>query len=440
MNDVLAKWKPYIAQTADPEQVSLKLEVLLDDQIAMAIINQFDSEKCMRLVKVLDASNFLFRFMQRHPEDIICLTQTYSFNQPENIQEPQALRLYKYRCLLQITWMDLTDHVEYKQILSALSHLADTILNIANNLVHREHKTIAIDNNKDFVVIALGKLGGHELNYSSDVDIIFVLRDEDSKENYLLYEHYSKHARRFCRLLEQNTEEGFLYRTDLNLRPWGRSAPIMLSLQETEQYYESNHEAWERIAWLRARYVCGSDGLAKSLLDSIKTVMFHGALSIENIKEFTKIKEMMRAEREKQGSWNVKTGKGGIRDIEFFVHVLQTAHITKHTDLQQSHSILEALNLICEYGLIRADERDQLYKSYVFLRRLEHRLQMIDEQQTHVLLQTTSDMQNIAIRMGYLGDSKEQIYNDFYEDLIFHQNIATNFFNRLLQEGITTDE
>lgn len=421
-----------IEKTADPNATSNRLQALLDNEQCARIINKFSDIQKSGLVQILGISRFLSNFLNCHPEAVSLIGSPYKAQEVNNISDVNELRLYKYRSLLQITWMDVCNTCPYENVLSRLSHLADTVIQIGHRIVAKDSNDFKYNN--DMAIMALGKLGANELNYSSDVDILFVLQDSNDKKRHEMHKHYTQHIRRFCRLLTENTEDGFLYRVDLNLRPWGRSAPLTFSLEEYEEYYQSSKEAWERIAWLRGRFVAGSEELGAEMVRRLKPFVYHKSLSAEDMERFFKIKRDMSAQREKEGHWNIKLGAGGIRDIEFFVQMLQIINGGHQPELQIT-STVELLKKLNNFGFINNEETTEIRESYIFLRRLENRLQMIDEQQTHQLPNDKEKLKQIAIMMGYAGESVDEAHADFKNDLIRHQQTATKYFDTLLTEN-----
>jgi [glutamine synthetase] adenylyltransferase / [glutamine synthetase]-adenylyl-L-tyrosine phosphorylase len=423
-----------IEQTADPDATSNRLQCLLEDDKAARIIDSFTDDQKSGLIQLLGISRFLSNFLHRHPDTVSLIGSPYQATDIKNISDVSELRQHKYRSLLQISWMDVCNTCQYETVLSSLSNLADSVLQNINLLVAKDASEFDANVTTDIAMMALGKHGAYELNYSSDVDLIFVVRDADDKIRHDMHEHYTQHIRQICRLLEEKTEDGFLYRVDLNLRPWGRSAPLVFSLEENEDYYQASKEAWERIAWLRGRFVAGSEELGNKMISRMKPFVFHKALSTEDIERFLKIKNDMAEQRNKTGHWNVKLGEGGIRDIEFFVHMLQIVNGAHHPELRITNT-LELLKQFVNLGFINHEEEIELRDSYVFLRRLENRLQMFDEQQTHQLPRDKVKLKQVAKMMGYKGESVDEAYTDFNDDLILYQQVAKKYFERLLTEN-----
>ncbi|MCG8380083.1 MAG: hypothetical protein MI865_11495, partial [Proteobacteria bacterium] len=307
-----------------------------------------------------------------------------------------------------------------------------SILIVANQLVTKLSEDFIPDN--DIAIMALGKLGANELNFSSDVDLMFILGSDDDDKQSDRHEYYTQHIRQFCRLLTENSEDGFLYRVDLNLRPWGRSAPLIFSIDDYEEYYQASREAWERIAWLRGRFVAGSVDIGNEIIKKLIPFVFHKTLSVGDIERFLKIKSDMLEQREKEGHWNIKLGEGGIRDIEFFIHMLQIVNGAYHPSLRTTNT-LGLLTQFVNLGFIKQEEQKELKDSYLFLRKLENRLQMIDEQQTHQLPHDKDRLKQVARVMGYENRNIDDAYADFNDDLILYQQVARKYFETLLTES-----
>jgi [glutamine synthetase] adenylyltransferase / [glutamine synthetase]-adenylyl-L-tyrosine phosphorylase len=420
-----------IEQTADPETTSNRLQTLLENKDAVRYFDALSDDNQTGLIHILGISRFLYHFLLRHPDTISLIGVPYLTSETPKISDVNELRIHKYRSLFQISWMDVCNTCPYESVLYSLSHLADFTLERAMSFVSKSADNFSSDIKTDIAMMALGKLGANELNYSSDVDLIFVIRNTDEKLRHEINKHYTQHIRQLCRLLEDKTDEGFLYRVDLNLRPWGRSAPLVFSLDENENYYQASKEAWERIAWLRGRFVAGSKQLGSEMITRLKPFLFHKTLSTEDVERFLKIKSDISHQREKEGHWNIKLGEGGIRDIEFFIHLLQLVNGAHYSELQKTNT-LEILTQLVKFNFIKQAEYIELRDCYLFLRRLENRLQMIDEQQVHQLPKEKIKLEGIARMMGYEAESESEAYTNFNDDLLLNQQVAKKYFERLL--------
>ena len=385
------------------------------------------------LVDIISISNFLFHFIVRHPDTIglVGMPPRQYDQELTGIRDVESLRLYKYKELLKIAWMDVSGVCEYREVLNALSKLA------VNTLRQTLQLSLSEDVYKTFLqssaTIALGKLGANELNFSSDIDLMFVSvnPDQSISEYQALQKVLFDAIRSLNQVMEEKTAEGFLYRVDLKLRPWGNSGPLCMAIDDTENYYAASSEPWERFAWLRARSIAGSETLWNDLLMRMQPFIYKRSLSTDDLARFVSIKNDMGKARKRQGHWNVKVGEGGIRDIEFFIQMLQLANAAGNRRLQTT-STMGALSGLSEAGLITAAEEKEIFTSYIFLRRLENRLQMIDERQTHDLPDSHARRLLLARSMKLNGSSNDEILNSFEDSLITHQTIARKYFERIL--------
>lgn len=385
------------------------------------------------LVTIVSLSNFLFHHLIRHPESVVLVGAPPRLQDRDldAVRDLDALRLYKYQELLKITWMDLAGTADYPEVLAALSQLAINVTRNAPRLALN-----AADCRRfmqSLAVMALGKLGAHELNYSSDIDLIYVSVNPDNSldEFHALQESLFDSIRQLNHALEEKTEDGFLYRVDLKLRPWGKSGPLCMAIDDAEHYYAVSSVPWERFAWIRARWITGSEFLGQDMLLRMRPFVYRRSLSQDDLSRFIAIKNEMSEARRRRGHWNVKVGEGGIRDIEFFVQMLQIANGAGCRGLQ-TNGTLAAMAALREAGLIAAEEEREILASYLFLRRLENRLQIIDERQTHDLPDERDKRLVLARSLTANGGSDSEILDRFEDSLIAHRAVARKYFDRIL--------
>jgi glutamate-ammonia-ligase adenylyltransferase len=204
-----------------------------------------------------------------------------------------------------------------------------------------------------------------------------------------------------------------------------------MALDDTEHYYEASSDGWERIAWLRARPVAGAMSLGNELLQRLQPFLYRRSLSSQDLERFISIKNDMASARRRRGQWNVKVGEGGIRDIEFFVQILQLVNAARHPRLK-STSTLQTLSWLAEYGLVPVEEARDMRAAYLFLRRLENRLQMIDEQQTHELPEDPVCRLMLARSLGLPGKSDDEMLEMFETELLVNRAVARRAFEHIL--------
>ncbi len=423
----------YIKSAADPVSAALRIENLLNIPEFEKSTKNLSASDLKSLVDLISLSGFLYRYLRRHPYSAEVGSESFSPQQlkQEPLSSMEELRTMKYKQLLNITWMDFSNNYGYEKILFALSHLAEFIFNKVIDIgLPDTHSQLITQHMATF---GLGKLGASELNFSSDIDLIFVCSNTSDVD--LEIHHYQKILQDSIRLLsshlEKMTSEGFLYRVDLKLRPWGRSGPLVMTINETENYYEASSEIWERFAWLRARQIMGSEKLACDLKARLKSFVYRRSLSEDDLDRFLEIKNEMCNARRKKRHWNVKVGEGGIRDIEFFIQMLQIVNAYRIPELQETGTI-SILNTLKNHGLVEEEEAAEVLHSYLFLRKLENRLQMIEEQQTHELPDEHDKRIIIARSMGIAGKSNDEILDIFETELFANQMIAKSYFDRIL--------
>lgn len=428
------KLDAHIAAAADPETAANRFADMRQDAELRHVIDRLPDDILRYLIHLISFSRFLYHFICRHPETLSLLGQEAGLDEiREEAGDVEALRLFKYRELLKITWMDMIEGGDYRKILTLLSSLADhTITRVLRASVSAEHRDFI---EHEFCVFALGKLGAEELNYSSDIDLIFV-NSNPEESRYGIYDQQEiaqNTIRRFNNTLEQKSREGFLYRVDMKLRPWGNSGPLFMAIDETENYYEASSDAWERFAWLRGRPVAGAMDLGQDLLQRLNPYIYMRSLSTEDLRRFIVIKNEMTRVRNRRGHWNVKVGQGGIRDLEFFIQVLQIVNASNHKELQTTNT-LAALEGLRAAGLVTDREAQEITHSYLFLRRLENHLQMVDERQIHELPDNEKERLVIARSLNIPGAVNDEILDNFETQLFTSRSIAQSYFERILPE------
>ena len=266
-----------------------------------------------------------------------------------------------------------------------------------------------------FCVLALGKLGGQELNFSSDIDLIYLYqgeghcRKEGQPGAFTNAEFFTKVAENTTGLLQAQTADGFLFRVDVRLRPEGAYGPLVRSLASLENYYAAAGQTWERMALIKARPVAGDLALGAELLESLQSFRYPRHPPPSLLAEVAAMKA--RTEQEMVGSQalggDVKSGHGGIREIEFITQAFQLLHAGRNPFLQ-THSTTVALDQLVRYGLMQAGEAEFLSEAYWFLRRVEHAIQMREEHHTHALPSEAGEVTSIARTLGFSSSATFQ--------------------------------
>jgi glutamate-ammonia-ligase adenylyltransferase len=261
-----------------------------------------------------------------------------------------------------------------------------------------------------FVVIGMGKLGGRELNAGSDVDLMLFYETDDGQvvgsksaaSSHTLHEHFTRVAQRFVATLDEATEDGSVWRVDLRLRPEGTRGPLVNALAATERYYETWGRTWERVALIRARPVAGDSPFGVRLLEALAPFVWRKAVDPRIIDDLAALLGRARIEAGRDSENDLKIGRGGIREVEFFNQGLQLVWGGREPRVRSTNTI-EALNRLHACGFVTEREARELSDAYLFLRRLEHRIQFATGQQTHALPPDADMRERVARSLGYVG-------------------------------------
>ena len=360
-----------------------------------------------------------------------------------------AAKRFRRREYLGIAARDLLGETDMVAATRQLSMLADVVVQAVLRLLTED---LRVATGRDvapgsFAVIGMGKLGGLELNYSSDIDLVYVYApaDPDAPADH---EFFHKLARRLTTALGDHTAESFLYRVDLRLRPMGRQGDVACTLKQYAQYYETLGETFERFALIKARPIAGDPELGRSFLDIAQPFVYRKYLDHAALEEIARYKR--RAEQASDGGRNVKVGRGGIREIELFTQVLQVTYGAEHASVR-SPTTLTALAALRDEGIIETTVHEDLDRAYRFLRMVEHRLQIVHQSQTHTLDGSPDVLDVSARRMGFdsrteleatLAAHRDRVHS-VYADLLApseEETDASRRLFRLLGGELTDDE
>jgi glutamate-ammonia-ligase adenylyltransferase len=307
-----------------------------------------------------------------------------------------ALRRLRREESLRIAWRDALELDPLERILAHTSALAEAVLAVALDWTAAELGHPGPPGG--LAVLALGKLGGGELNFSSDVDLVFVAAERPDEGEQAL-----RFARRLTRRLSESDAAGFLYRVDLRLRPFGEAGPMVCTPAMLEAYFQREGRDWERFAWIRARGVAGDPATAEAALALARPFVFRRYLDYEAFAALRQMKAMLAAEvTRRELEEDIKRGPGGIRELEFIAQALQLVRGGREPALREPR-ILALLPRLAEAGLLASASADRLARSYAFLRRLENRIQMLSEQQAHRLPREPLARERIALGLGFGG-------------------------------------
>jgi glutamate-ammonia-ligase adenylyltransferase len=412
------------AASLDPPQVETILVQLGEKWPANAtplvdVVEQFPLGETA-LVHLLAVSSICAARLRRNPETLLWLHQSEvclaSHGYAEMLNEFRtlagdsvseenfgALRFWKGREMTRVALRELANVAPLEETTAELSQIAEICIRRVFEHWNAEFRQRHGSPKAEFAILALGKLGGGELNHSSDVDLLFLYSDEGQLSPHLSYhEFFNRLAKKILETFSIPHPEGSLFRVDLRLRPEGSAGPLARSLESMENYYAGFGETWERLALIKARGVGGSRELAYEFLRQHQPFIYPKSPTPDLLDEIANIKR--RIERDVVGhdelERDVKLGRGGIREIEFVVQALQLIHGARHAFLQEA-STLKALRGLRQLDLLPRDEVLTLDKAYRFLRRVEHRLQIEAEQQTHTVPREPEALRRLALSLRF---------------------------------------
>jgi|FLOH01.1.fsa_nt_gi [glutamine synthetase] adenylyltransferase / [glutamine synthetase]-adenylyl-L-tyrosine phosphorylase len=369
-----------------------------------------------------------------------------------------ALRKFKKREYIRIGLRDLLGKTDFKETVEDISNLADVCLQAAYEHADRELRKkygvpVYQDANGDwkeseFAILGMGKLGGSELNYSSDIDLIYIYtsslgetrpgseNNNPSISSISNHEYFSKLALEISKSLNEITSEGNVFRVDLELRPEGKSGEIVNSLASCEIYYQSWGRTWERQALIKARVSAGSENLGKEFFEMIEPFIYRRSLDFEAIEEIKSMKHKInKSLKGKHSKGNIKLGFGGIREVEFFIQAYQLLLGGRDKSLRVRDS-LGAMQTLCEKNILTKEDHDQLREAYIFLRNLENRVQITFGLQTYLLPDNETDLAVLARKMRIPGDSEKSLANNLMKEYENH----TQFVGKMFAEQFVEKE
>ena len=411
-------------------------------------------------------SRYVQRVRRRYASSLACLPEgppvratmqaTLKALQDDGLATGAALRVLRQLVMERLVVLDCdgeqTSQAPLAVVTRAMTELAELALDVA---VQASRQTLdasygvpqcaspgSSDNRAQLWVVGMGKLGGRELNVSSDIDLIYVYDHDgettglpDGRGRISNHEYFAHQVKALYALIGETTEHGFVFRLDLALRPNGNSGPVALSLSALEDYFQAQGREWERFAWLKSRVVapqeCVENRSAHALRGTVLPFVFRRYLDYSVFDALRILHRQIREHAAKRCAGHperandVKMSRGGIREIEFTVQLLQVVRGGQFPELR-TRSTVSALQRLAHAGLMLQDMADALARAYVFLRRVEHRIQYLDDQQTHVLPTRDDDLAWIAQTLGF-ADCRL-----FLGELDAHRELVAEEFDRLL--------
>ena len=343
----------------------------------------------------------------------------------------QLLRQYRNIAMVRIIWRMITKESDLEETLADLTALADESIDLCVRYYIKAYQAewgLAYAENgqpMSLVVLGLGKLGASELNLSSDVDLVFAFEtDGVTQEGRLKLEHsayFIRLGQKIIHALNQITADGFVFRVDMRLRPYGQSGALALSFDAMENYYEQQGREWERYAFIKARIVAGDQIAGAQLLKNLKPFVYRRYIDYGVYASLRAMKQLIQMEVQRKGiETDIKVGAGGIREIEFFAQVFQLLRGGREPQLQSNH-LLTTLAVLEKIQLIPPAVHQSLREAYIFLRHLEHRLQAINDQQTQSLPSDGLIQLRVAYAMGFDSWSALQVVLDHHRQQVSEQ-------------------
>ncbi len=464
-----------LANIPDPDMALNNLErfsgVVIDRGFLLSLLG--DSQKILDLLlTVFGSSQYLSDVLIRHPQlfewllepgvlrlpgqkadlarDLVSMTDRL----PSVERKWEALRRFKVREVLRITLQDLLGNQDLAGITQELSRLAEVTLQAAYEICQKElgrrYGTPQVLGPQGqaqegaFCILGMGKLGGEELNYSSDIDILFVYEAEGEttgvrgranggEGRISNHEYFAKLAEMIVRGIGTVTPDGSVFRVDTRLRPGGGQGDLCLSLHAYETYYESWGQTWERQALIKARPVAGDERLGRRFLQMITPFIYRRYLDQTAVQEVramkARIEQSLRQERKLYR--DVKRGFGGIREIEFVVQAFQLLHGGRDPWVREPNT-LRVLHRLAQRRYLSDQDCTALVKAYVFLRTVEHRLQILHHRQTHTLPEDARQLFHLARRSGYHSRISTEPVEDFLRDYRTHTHAVRRVYDALL--------
>jgi glutamate-ammonia-ligase adenylyltransferase len=320
-----------------------------------------------------------------------------------------TLREWRRRAMLRIAWRDIAGIAPVIDTLQGVSDLADAAIRAAaaaaqlhlEPIFGRPHSSN--DSLSPFIILGMGKLGGRELNFSSDIDLIFLFSEAGETSGPRIVdneEYFNRLGREVIRLLDVRNADGFVFRVDMRLRPFGESGPLVVSLASLEDYLQQHGRDWERYAWIKARAIVGADAYSAAYEEFVRPFVYRRYLDFGVFESLRSMKALIVREVSRRDlDHHLKLGKGGIREVEFIVQSMQLVRGGSDRRLQNP-ALLDVLPLLAGSKLVSAEDIAELTAAYLELRKAENALQMMRDEQTHVLPEDPLDRARLALSMG----------------------------------------
>ncbi len=458
----------HLPRTSDPDMAVNNLDHFVAatrNPLSLGSLFERDEESLPTLLQIFSSSQFLSDWLVRDPEafDLLRLTEGQPVSR-EALRDDicsqvaavddervvtRILSGIRHREMLRIAYGDIVRGQQLEVVTTQISYLADAIIEAAVRTAwHFQQQKRGIPRllsgeRARFAVLALGKLGGEELNYSSDIDLIFLSDGNgksDGERSVSNVEFFDRLAKQIVKLLTEPTVFGTAYRVDLRLRPEGNQGPAVRDWESVLRYYDVSGRTWERQAFVKARAVAGDLDLGAFVLQQLQPWVYRRYLSCADIAGIRALKRRIEKLTHLEGgdSRNVKTGHGGIRDIEFCIQFLQLLNGGDLEEIRTGHT-LQAIARLERVGCLTMQERQILEENYRFLRKIEHRLQIMFDLKTHTLPDNDKELRRLAIRTGYSDQDGHHALDEFKRDLRAKSTLNRKILDHLLHDAFGED-
>lgn len=400
----------------------------------------------------VNCSHFFYRTLMSDaaplPELMATMHEAYSVDQmhafvasknvSDEVSLKKALRQLRQRVMLRTILRDLNGIAGLAEVMQVTSDLAEVSINFAlqksQAWLEETYGTPTGESGKpqSMIVVGMGKLGGRELNVSSDIDLIFAFEEDGetdgaSKGKTSLSNHdfFTRVAKKLIAAIDEITEDGFVFRVDMRLRPYGSEGPLACSLAMLEEYYQNQGREWERYAWIKGRVIAGPE---KEVADLLRPFVFRKYLDYGAFASMRDLKVQIQRDVNKRDMHdNIKLGRGGIREVEFIAQVFQLIRGGQDASLQ-IRPTLSVLNLLKDKKLLPESTVQSLSEAYVFLRDLEHRLQYQEDQQTQTLPTNDEARQKLALAMNFAD------WEALHAKIEAHRQVVDKHFNEVFSD------
>jgi len=424
------QWQEWCALSSE-RQWSAQIE---ETAQAVFVCSEYVSRLCLRFPEMLRDLQDTGDLFKAYEEGQLRLALEASLKEvADEADLMKGVRQFRQREMVRIIWRDLAGWAELTEVMRDLSYLADACVDVVLKTLHSWAASefglpVSLSGKEQqLVVIGMGKLGGFELNLSSDIDLIFAYPEEgntNGSKSISNHEFFQKLGQRLISVLSKSTQDGFVFRVDMRLRPFGSGA-LAVSFDAMEDYYQIHGREWERYAMIKARIIAGDKERGEELLARLHPFVYRRYVDYSAYESIREMKAMIKKEvKLKNKEKNIKVGAGGIREIEFIGQVFQLIRGGRELALQ-SRSIIEVLDALQDMNMLPEFVVSQLKEAYDFLRRSEHRIQAWRDEQTHSLPTEQQGQLRLAYSMGF--DS----WDGFQQVLLQHRTRVHEHFEQV---------